>query len=137
MAIEHDENGNIVYRLWDNYKIIGGVSKDERKKFIVAISTIDGVKNVVIREYYYTKKTDKWAPKRGGLVIPIKVPIEKGKKILEPLSGLLQLVMQAVEELETFPLEDEDNMVICIKQYGNKKTVKGVSHDEDFSNENW
>lgn len=103
--------------LWDNYKVIGATTKSERAKTVVYIGCKDGVKHIIIREFVMAYTDDSWRPTKKSISIPIKIPVEAGSKIIEPFNNLLHLLLDAVTQLEDFPLEDEENKVYVERTY--------------------
>lgn len=108
-------------RIWDNYRNIGAVQKSDRIKIVVGIGCRDGVRYINIREFYYHRMKEEWCPSRDGITIPLRVPISKGEKVIEPFPNMLGVLLQAVEELNSMPLEDENNQVWLVRRYKNEK----------------
>ena len=98
-------------KLWDNYCEIGTFQKSERLRVLVAVGVLDGVKYLNIREFYCRKNDGQWRPGRNGIVVPIKVPVENGTKIIEPYEDFMTLLAAAKEVSETMELYDEDYAV--------------------------
>lgn len=97
--------------LWENYEVIGAVQKGDSTKMVVALGCRDGIKYIVIREFYYTKKREAWRPSKYGLTIPYMIPIKKGTERIAPFAGLIDVLINAIEQLEDFALSDEANTV--------------------------
>lgn len=98
-------------RLWDNYTVIGEVQKTDQQKYVVGAGVRDGVRYINIREFYYRKRDGTWNHGKNGVAIPLRVPIEKGTKLITPYLELTELLSQAAEALETMPLSDPQNAV--------------------------
>lgn len=98
-------------RLWDNYAIIGEIQKNNNIKFVVGAGIRDGVRYINIREFYLRKRDNVWNPGRDGITIPLRVPIEKGTKIITPYTELIDLLAKTAEALEVMELADEEHAV--------------------------
>lgn len=98
-------------RLWDNYKVIGEVMKSDSIKIVVGAGIRDGVRYINLREFYMRKRDGVWNPGRDGLTIPLKVPVEKGTKIIEPYMTIIGLLADTADELMLMELFDEKNAV--------------------------
>ena len=104
-------------KLWDNYKEIAEVQKNERLKFVIAAGTREGFRCLSIREFYFAKRDGVWKPGRDGILIPIVSPFKTTKngvldgppKMLHPMQELLELLPGAVETATAMPLEDPEN----------------------------
>lgn len=92
-------------RIWDNYRDIGEVRKTDGLKIVVSLAARDGVKYVVLREWYLKKSEGIWKPSLDKVRIPIAVPIEGSVK--QPLSGLTSALAEAMELSKEFELEGE------------------------------
>lgn len=98
-------------RLWDNYQVTGEVQKSDSIKFVVGAGIRDGVKYINIREFYIRKRDGEWKPGRDGITIPLRVPVEKGTKIITPWAELAGLFLETADALEQMKLYDENNAV--------------------------
>lgn len=103
-------------RLWDNYLVVGEVQKSDRIKFVIGAGIRDGVRYLNIREFYYTKKDEEWKPGRDGITIPLRVPVEKGAKIINPFEDMMDAMTDAVKTLEGMALSDINNSVYVEKK---------------------
>lgn len=110
-------------KVWDNYRVVGAVRKSNKIKLVVGVGCRDGVRMINIREFYNYRDRG-WKPGRDGIVVPLKVPVDKGTKINTPFTDLLQVLMEAVEVLQDLPLEDEENAVYAISVLKEKKNDK-------------
>lgn len=116
MFIKVEKDEPTMKRIWDNYKVIGEVSKSGSIKFVIAAAIRDGVKYINIREFYIRKRDNVWMPGRDGITIPLVVPINKGAERLTPYVEMTELIHKAVAELEVMPLADEANAVFIEKK---------------------
>ena len=98
-------------RIWDNFKEIGEVRKSDGIKFVIAAATREGFRYINIREFYYTKKSGEWKPGRDGITIPLKAPLNKGEKFIEPYANLFGVLDAAAKYVETMELMDEEHAV--------------------------
>ena len=98
-------------RIWDNYKVIGEVRKAPAIKLVLAAAARDGVKYINIREFYLKKSTNEWKPARDGITIPIKLPINEAREMLEPYRVFLEVLQATAKALETLPIYDPNNTV--------------------------
>lgn len=98
-------------RLWDNYKVVGEVMKSDSIKIVVGAGIRDGVRYINLREFYIRKRDGVWNPGRDGLTIPLKVPVEKGTRIIEPYTTIIGLLADTADVLATMELMDENNAV--------------------------
>lgn len=106
-------------KVWDNYRKIGEVQKNETNKYYVGAGIKDGVKYLHIHEFYYRKRTGDWMPGRTGISIPIAMPIENAIKILTPLEDLLKVIDETTKALATMELADPEHEVyIQLKMKG-------------------
>lgn len=103
-------------KLWDNYKEIASVQKNERLKFVVAAGTRDGFRCISIREFYFVKRDNVWKPGKDGILIPLISPLKTTKKpdgnppeMLYPMRELQSILPGAVEIAAAMELEDENN----------------------------
>lgn len=103
-------------RIWDNYKVIGEIKKSDSIKIVVAAAIRDGVRYINLREFYIRKRDMVWKPGRDGLTIPIMIPVNQGTEMLKTYEGLIPLLAGAAKELETMPIEDENNAVYMEKK---------------------
>ncbi len=103
-------------RIWDNYKVIGDCMKSDSIKFVVAAAIRDGVKYINIREFYIRKRDNVWMPGRDGITIPLVNPVKKGTELLTPYVGMIELLRNTANQLETMELLDENNAVYMIKK---------------------
>lgn len=103
-------------KIWDNYKVIGEVRKSEGIKFVVAAATREGFRYINIREFYFRKRDGVWKPGRDGLTIPIKAPLSKGTKIIEPAKHMLEMLAVTAEAAEKLELANDDNAVYMEKK---------------------
>lgn len=103
-------------RLWDNYLVVGEVQKSDKIKFVIGAGVRDGVKYLNIREFYYTKYDSAWKPGRDGITVPIRVPIEKGTKIINPFEEFISTLHDAVGVLDGMALSDINNSVYVEKK---------------------
>jgi hypothetical protein len=110
-------------KVWDNYRVIGEVTKSDRTKFVVALGTRDGVKYINIREFYLKKKEQIWKPSLEGISIPLTYPIQEGTKILRPATGLMNLITMAVQQSPDFALADPEHEIWYTPKPKPKKTV--------------
>ena len=108
-------------RLWDNYRVVGEVKKSDKIKFVIGAGVRDGVRYLNIREFYHTKKDDAWKPGRDGITIPLKVPIEKGTKIIEPCPLFISVMQEAIETLEGMALSDPEHAVYAPQKVRKEK----------------
>lgn len=97
-------------RLWDNYRKVGEVRKNNKIKIVVGAGIRDGVRYINIREFYQ-RKDEVWKPGRDGLTIPLKVPIENATQIIEPWAQLAALLLKTADVLESMELADEEHAV--------------------------
>jgi hypothetical protein len=116
MFIKVEKDEPTMKRIWDNYKVIGEVSKSGSIKFVVGAAIRDGVKYINIREFYIRKRDNVWMPGRDGITIPLVVPVNKGAEHLTPYAEMTELIHKAVAELEIMPLADEANAVFIEKK---------------------
>lgn len=98
-------------RIWDNYAIIGEVFKSSSIKFVIAAGIRDGVRYINIREFYLRKRDNEWKPGRDGITVPLKIPVDKGTRIIEPYGEFIRLLVETKEALEVMELADEENAV--------------------------
>lgn len=103
-------------KIWDNYKVIGEIRKSEGIKFVVAAATREGFRYINIREFYFRKRDGEWKPGRDGITIPIKAPLSKGTKIIEPAKHMLEMLAVAAEAAEKLDLADEAHAVYMEKK---------------------
>ena len=108
-------------RIWDNYKVIGEVKKSAAIKFVIGAGIRDGVKYIVIREFYMRKRDGVWKPGRDGITIPLKSPINEHTEnglpvVLEPYKPMIDMIKKASTELETMELADEEHAVYIVKE---------------------
>lgn len=93
--------------VFDNYKEIGSVPSGNKRRIQVNVGIKDGVTMIVMREFYFQR--EEWKPGYNGMTVPVRLPINKGTTIIDPLSDLLNLVAQAVEISKDMPLSDPEN----------------------------
>lgn len=98
-------------KIWDNFVEIGEVRKSEGIKFVIAAATREGFRYINIREFYYRKRDGVWKPGKDGLTLPIKMPINKGKGMLEPAKQMIELISQAIPVAAEIDIADEKNAV--------------------------
>lgn len=98
-------------KLWDNYQVLAEVQKNERLKLVIAGAVRDGVRSLVIREFYMRKKDGAWMPGRDGIVVPLMMPINYGKEIVHPLPELLKSFNGVIETIESMALTDPEHEV--------------------------
>ena len=98
-------------RIWDNYIELFEIQKSERIKFVVSAATRDGFRYINIREFYLRQRDLEWRPGRDGITIPLKAPIDKGKKMIYPAGDMLVAIKKAMEHVETMELYDPENAV--------------------------
>lgn len=110
-------------KVWDNYRVVGAVRKSDKIKLVVGVGCRDGVRMINIREFYNYRDRG-WRPGRDGIVFPLKVPVDKGTKIITPFTDLLSVLAEAVDVLNNLPLEDEANAVYAISVPKEKKNGK-------------
>jgi hypothetical protein len=110
-------------KVWDNYKVIGEVTKTDRTKFVVALGTRDGVKYINIREFYLKKREQIWKPSLLGITVPLTYPIQEGTKILRPATGLMNLMLMAAKAAPDFPLADPEHEIWYTPKPKPKRTV--------------
>ena len=101
-------------KIWDNYAELFEVQKSDRIKLVVAAGVRDGVKYINVREFYLKISEGVWKPGRDGITVPIKMPIEKGAKIIEPAEAFIEAIKMTVEHLVDMPLADP---VYCSSVY--------------------
>ena len=98
-------------RIWDNYVDLFEVRKSDRIKFVVAAATRDGFRYINIREFYLRQRDQEWRPGRDGITIPLKAPVEKGKKMIYPAGDMMDAIRKAMEYVETMELSDPEHAV--------------------------
>ena len=105
-------------KLWDNYKVIGEVQKSDKIKQVVGAGIRDGARYLVTRELYYRKKDDSWQPGKGGITVPLEVPINNGTERIEPYKHLINLMAKAAVELRAMELSDPEHAVYTLVKPG-------------------
>jgi hypothetical protein len=100
-----------VKRIWDNNQVVGEVLTSARTKLVVAASIRDGIKFINFREFYQKKSDNTWHPSLSGFCLGLKVPVDHGENLLEPVEPFLGLVGQTLDVLKDMPLYDENNAV--------------------------
>lgn len=98
-------------KIWDNFQEVAEVQKSAAIKFVVAAATRDGIKYVNIREFYFRKRDGKWMPGRDGITIPMELPLERGKNIIEPYKHLIVALVDTVDALSVMDLYDDEHAV--------------------------
>lgn len=104
-------------RVWDNFRVIGEVQKNERLKLVIGAGCRDGYRCIAIREFYWRKADETWVPGRDGIVIPLKAPLKghydaDGKvKTVTPAVEALTVIAKAYTVADTMPLADPENEV--------------------------
>lgn len=98
-------------RIWDNYAIIGEVQKSSKIKFVIAAGIRDGVRYINIREFYLRQRDGVWKPGRDGITIPLRIPVDKGTKVITPYDEFIKMLAETKEALEVMELADEENAV--------------------------
>ena len=98
-------------KIWDNYKVIGEVRKSEAIKLVVAAAYRDGVQYINIREFYIRKRDNAWMPGRDGITVPVFIPVNEGKEIVQTYTTFANLMQTAVQALTSMPMEDAENAV--------------------------
>lgn len=103
-------------RIWDNYQEIGEVLKSDSNKFVIAAAVRDGIRYINVREFYFRKRDGVWKPGKGGLAIPMAIPVKKGKEIIMPYTQFHGLLHKAAEIVKTLELYDEEHAIYTIKE---------------------
>ena len=98
-------------RIWDNYAIIGEVQKSSKIKLVIAAGIRDGVRYINIREFYLRQRDGVWKPGRDGITIPLRIPVDKGTKVIAPYDEFIKMLAETKEALEVMELADEENAV--------------------------
>lgn len=98
-------------RIWDNYAVIGDVQKSTKIKLVVGAGIRDGVRYINIREFYLRKRDGIWKPSKDGITLPIRMPIERGTKVIEPFDDFIKLLYETKEALEIMELSDKEHAV--------------------------
>ena len=98
-------------RIWDNYAIIGEVQKSSKIKFVIAAGIRDGVRYINIREFYLRQRDGVWKPGRDGITIPLRIPVDKGTKVIAPYDEFIKMLAEPKEALVVKELADEENAV--------------------------
>lgn len=119
--IIHD--GKVMQRLWDNHKNLGEIMRAEAVKMNVDMVARDGVRYVSLRDFYKRRSDGVWKPSSSGIVIPYIVPIKKGTELLKTFEQVMELLTQAGEEFESFPLLDKEHAVYIELKKNNIKKV--------------
>lgn len=101
-------------KIWDNRKVIGEFHRTASTKIVVELTAKEGVKYVNVRTWYKTRTSDNWLPSRDGIIIPIEHPVKKtdgSVEIMKPITEVVNLIKQAVDQSAEFAIEDEANAV--------------------------
>jgi len=98
-------------RIWDNYKIIGEVTRSTDKKFIVAAAYRDGVPYICVQVFWHNRDADEWYPTKSNISIPLIIPVNDGLRRVRTYKKLTKLMEQASEELQGMPMEDSAHSV--------------------------
>lgn len=97
-------------RIWDNRIIIGEIRRSQGKIIRVELTARDGIKYITLRDFNCATNGEMF-PGKGGITLPIAVPINNGENIITPFVELLELFNQAFKESESFEIFNEKNMV--------------------------
>lgn len=116
-----------LYRVWDNYKLLGIVPKNKYSKIVITITARDGVKYLCMREHVLSKRYKAWVPTRKGMTIPWRYPSPVLDYMQRPtgeveiqhmLEGVILLLNKSLQELEKFDIYNEKNVIFGVE---NKK----------------
>ena len=101
-------------RIWDNYRVISEVQKNERLKFVIAVGARDGFRCVVIREFYLRKRDMQWMPGRDGIIVPlVSTSLDENgeRKFITVCEKVLKELSNAKAEAATMELFDPEHAV--------------------------
>lgn len=101
-------------RLWDNYREVGEVRKNNKIKFVVGAAVRDGVRYLNIREFYLRKSDGVWKAGRDGITIPIMIPVEEATLMLTPFKELIKLLTEAADYVMDMELYDPEHAIIVV-----------------------
>lgn len=101
-------------KIWDNYREVAHVRKNDRLKFVIVAGCREGYRCISIREFYWRKKDNSWQPGRDGIVIPLVSPLGKTNRpdctavptMIRPMDGMLEDIKKAIEVVSEMDLAD-------------------------------
>jgi hypothetical protein len=107
--------------IWDALEPVTAIQKYDRTYLIFKASVRDGIRYVNITEAMWDKNGSylKYKP-GGGISIPLRVPINSGTEIIEPIKELMSAVEQTIAAHENVPLEDPETRVVIKKEVKTK-----------------
>lgn len=102
-------------RVWDNYREIAEVRKNDRLKFVIAAGARNGYRCLCIREFYLRQRDGVWMPGRDAVVIPLTAPLNQNNlsklEMIHPAEDLLAKMPEAIEYAKNMALADPEHEV--------------------------